>query len=82
MSKAMRAAQNIGSQGYVGRILLSKLDVAERNAADRPAQLESEGELQLKIKAVAENLKSQLSPEEASRSLQTVFEYSIPWQGR
>lgn len=81
-SEAMTIALDVGAQGYVGRILSLKLDIAVRNAADRPSHLESENWLQLTIKSVALNLKSQLPSGEDSRSWQAVFEYFIPWQAR
>ncbi|EEU40136.1 uncharacterized protein NECHADRAFT_76113 [Fusarium vanettenii 77-13-4] len=81
LDDAMKVAQKANSQGYIGRILMLKLEFAREDKSHRP-HLGGPGEIQLKIKAVQSSLEAQSSGLEMPHSPDRFFEYFIPWQAR
>ncbi|KAM5347851.1 hypothetical protein ACJ41O_007675 [Fusarium nematophilum] len=81
LTAAMKLAQKTGAQGYVGRILLLKLEFVQKNRGQINLW-ESGGEIELKIKAVRNNLAAQLCGQDIPQDSDKIFGYFIPWQAR
>ena len=79
----MDLATKLNAQGYVGRILLLKAELAKRDQSTLLGlHLETVEEIELKIKAVRSNLEGLVAGSDVPPSTEALFTYFIPWQVR